>query len=321
MRGTRAALDALAAEGIVSAEDAALLGESYDRLRTLEHRLQMVDDRQTHTLPESPEALDNVARLDGLADGAALVEEVRAISHEVGLRYDALLGVAEDRARPVAPPDEAVLTTIEERFDRWRDTMRTLRGPEARAAFAALRPTLAEALVAAPEPKRALARLETVIERVPTAINLFRLFEARPGLLDQVLGVVTLAQTLADDLGRQPELLDALIDATAFDLPGPVEDLAEHMRERAQDDYESRLDAIRRVVGEERFALGVQLVEARHDPLDIAAGLARLAEAALDVGASAAERGVRPRAWPHSGQRPRDSRPRAARWRGADPCV
>ncbi|MXO59853.1 glutamine-synthetase adenylyltransferase [Altererythrobacter salegens] len=289
VRGTRAALDALAEEGIIASGDAMLLGDSYDRLRTLEHRLQMVHDRQTHVLPENPEALDNVARLEGLEDGAALVAEVRSIAQEVALRYDALLGGVEERARPVAPPDQGVLTTIEERFDRWRDTMRTLRGPEARAAFAALRPTLAEALSAAPEPERALARLETIIERVPTAINLFRLFEARPGLLDQVLGVVTLAQGLADELGRHPDLLDALIDATALDLPGPVESLAADMRERGGEDYETRLDAIRRVVGEQRFALGVQLVEARHDPLEIAAGLARLAEAALEVGASAAE--------------------------------
>jgi glutamate-ammonia-ligase adenylyltransferase len=128
-----------------------------------------------------------------------------------------------------------------------------------------------------------------VIERVPTAINLFRLFEARPGLLDQVLRVVTLAQSLADELGRSPELLDALIDARALELPGPVEAVAARMREGRARDYEERLDAIRRVVGEERFALGVQLVEARHDPLEIASGLSRIAEAALAVGAAAAE--------------------------------
>lgn len=289
VRRTRAALDALAGEGIVAAEDARLLGESYDRLRTLEHRLQMVHDRQTHSLPEDAQALDNVARLDGLADGAALVGELRAITSDVALRYDALLGGPDERDRPARAPDGTAGEAIDARLEKWRDTLRTLRGPEARAAFAAVRPALRDALAAAPEPQRALARLETVIERVPTAINLFRLFEARPGLLDQVLRVATVAQPLADELGRQPELLDALIDARALDLPGSAEDLAARMREGAGEDYEARLDAIRRVVGEERFALGVQLVERRHDPLEIAAALSRLAEAALAVGASAAE--------------------------------
>src|SRR5690606_36177982 len=59
-------------------------------------------------------------------------------------------------------------------------------------------------------------------------------------------------------------------------------------RRTEADAYEERLDRIRKMVGEERFALGVQLVEARHDPLAIAAGLSRVAEAALEVAADAA---------------------------------
>uniref|UniRef100_UPI0014084FED bifunctional [glutamate--ammonia ligase]-adenylyl-L-tyrosine phosphorylase/[glutamate--ammonia-ligase] adenylyltransferase n=1 Tax=Altererythrobacter segetis TaxID=1104773 RepID=UPI0014084FED len=287
VRGTRAALDALAEAGIVSPGDAAMLGESYDRLRVVEHRLQMVDDRQTHSLPIETAAIDNVARLDGLPDGTALIDELRAITARVASRYDTLLGGDEDRpARPSAR-DEATVARIEVRIDKWRDTLRTLRGSEARAALAALRPALVEALAAAPEPERAMTRLETVLERVSTAINLFRLFEARPGLLDQVLRLVTLAEPLAEGLGRHPEWLDALIDTRALDLPSSVDELAVQMRE-APEDYERRLDRIRAVVGEARFALGVQLVEAQHDPLEIAAGLARVAEAALDSGASAA---------------------------------
>jgi glutamate-ammonia-ligase adenylyltransferase len=100
-RGTRAALDALAAEGIIAADDAFALGEAYDRLRMIEHRLQMVHDRQTHTLPVDATALDGVARLDGLADGTALVVELRAVCGAVAARYDRLLG---DGERTGAPP-------------------------------------------------------------------------------------------------------------------------------------------------------------------------------------------------------------------------
>lgn len=287
LRGTRAALDALAKAGIVSAEDAAMLGESYDRLRAIEHRLQMVDDRQTHSLPSEAAAIDNVARLDGVPDGAALIDELRSITARVAARYDTLLEGSEGRPTRRPARDGTVVAQVEQRIDKWRDTLRTLRGSEARAALAALRPTLVEALAAAPDPERAMTRLETVLERVSTAINLFRLFEARPGLLDQVLRLVTLAEPLAEGLGRHPEWLDALIDTRALDLPGSVDELAAEMRQ-APADYERRLDRIRALVGETRFALGVQLVEAQHDPLEIAAGLARVAEAALQAGASAA---------------------------------
>jgi glutamate-ammonia-ligase adenylyltransferase len=287
-RGTRAALDALAEAGIVSHGDAALLGASYDRLRVIEHRLQMVADRQTHALPQDTAAIDNVARLEGLADGSALVDELRALTAEVAARYDSLLAGPDDRpAKPSPARDQAAVARIDERIERWRDSLRTLRGSEARAALAALRPTLVESLAGAADPDRAMTRLETILENVPTAINLFRLFEARPGLLDQILRVVTLAEPLAEALGRHPQWLDGMIDARALDLPEPVEDLVKQM-EQAPSDYERRLDRIRAVVGEQRFALGVQLVEAQHDPLEIGAGLARIAEAALETGAAAA---------------------------------
>ena len=50
------------------------LGEAYRLLRTVEHRVQMVDDAQTHLLPLDRDALDGVARLHGLADGDELIE-------------------------------------------------------------------------------------------------------------------------------------------------------------------------------------------------------------------------------------------------------
>ena len=102
LRGTRASLDALAEAGIIAADDAVLLGDSYDRLRVLEHRLQMVADQQTHSLPTDPAALDNVARLDGLADGAALVAELTAITEAVGQRYDRLVAEHAGEATSVA---------------------------------------------------------------------------------------------------------------------------------------------------------------------------------------------------------------------------
>jgi glutamate-ammonia-ligase adenylyltransferase len=288
-RGTRAALDALAQEGIIEAGDAEVLGRAYDRLRTVEHRLQMVEDRQTHSLPLDAAALDNVARLDGLADGAALIAEMRAICGQVAERYDRLLDGEQESAPARAPVDAEKRGALLERAGQWLDTIRSLRGNESRAALDAVLPDLIDALAQAPDPDQALARWETLLARLPSAVNLFRLFEQRPGLLALVLRVLTLAPPLADELARRPELLDRLIDRSALDLPGPAGELAARMkRGEADDDYEGRLGRIRRIVGEERFALGVQLIEARHDPLAIAAGLSRVAEAALEVAAEAA---------------------------------
>ncbi|MGC1269367.1 MAG: glutamine-synthetase adenylyltransferase [Croceibacterium sp.] len=286
LRGTRAALDALAAEQIISAEDALLLGDAYDRLRVVEHRLQMVNDRQTHSLPDDPALIDNVARLDGLPDGTALLEELRQLTGAVAERYGTLLGQGEAEAAPVAVQVEQGLL---DRAEHWRETVRALRSAEARAAFDAICPQLLAALACAPDPAHAINRWETLLEKVSTAVNLFRLFEQRPGLLEQVLHILTLARPLADELARRPDLLDALIDRSALDRRGTVAELAGRMNNcEADDDYERRLVRIRQIVGEERFALGVQLIEGQHDPLEVAAGLSRIAEAALQTAADAA---------------------------------
>jgi glutamate-ammonia-ligase adenylyltransferase len=295
LRGTRETLDALAAAGLIPAHEAAMLGDSYDRLRTIEHRLQMVQDQQTHALPAHADALDNVARLDGLTDGRALVDEVAAITTSVGDLYDALIQAnpAAPRADPIAESLADMLTRLgfadpvaaAARVEGWTTgRMRALRSDAARVAFDAIRDDLLAALAASPEPKRALARWEQLLDNLPSAINLFRLLEARPGLTVRLARILGLAPPLADALARRADLLDPLIDASALELPGDVDSLVvELSRFEADDDYQRVLDAVRRRVGEWRFALGVQLIEGTCDPILIGAALARVAQAACCV--------------------------------------
>ena len=292
---TRAALDALASTARIGADDAAQLGESYDGLRRIEHRLQMVADQQTHTLPQG-EALDTVARLDGFADGAAWLDHIRNLTAPVAERYDALLAEDEvsipaDSPHVEAPASKASLAPeLANRVNEWTDgRYAPLRSPAAIGAFEAIRPTLLASLAASPEAERAVTRWETLLSRLPSAINLFRLLEARPGLMQLLADCLTLAPPLADAIARNPALVDAMIDRSALDLPGSRTDLIEPMqRGERGDTYEDRLDRIRIVTGETRFALGVQLIEAAHDPLDIAAALCRIAEAAMQCAQDAA---------------------------------
>lgn len=297
LRGTRATLDALAAAGIIGEEDARVLGDSYDRLRTVEHRLQMVADQQTHSLPIDPAALDGVARLDGLADGAALIAELEAVTSLVAARYDALLASTGSASGATSPPaTEALESRLAEigfaapedlaaRIESWRSgKMRALRSETARAAFDAIQPALLAALSSAPEPERAFLRWEQLLANLPSAINLFHLLEARPALLQLLARVLALAPPLADALARRADLLDPLIDASAFALPGTIDELVADLKDGdAGDDYERTLDRVRRRVGELRFTLGVQLIQGATDSLAISAALARVAEAAIVV--------------------------------------
>ena len=298
VRGTRHALDALAAAGWITPENALTLGEGYDRLRSVEHRLQMVNDRQTHSLPEG-EALDAVARLDGLADGAALVAQLTALTARTGRIYEQLIGAPEAAPAPVTAASDlahelAALgfeepETLAERIESWRDGRHAaIRSPQAVAAWDRLAPALIRVIARSDDPQRALTRWERILESVPSAITTFRLLVARPHLIDRLVAALTLAPVLADELARKPDLIDTLLDRGALDLPGDIPAIVARMRGAAvREDYEALLDAIRVITGEIRFALGIQLIEGLADPLDIARALSRTAEAAMQLAAEA----------------------------------
>jgi [glutamine synthetase] adenylyltransferase / [glutamine synthetase]-adenylyl-L-tyrosine phosphorylase len=291
---TQGALEALSEAGWIGGDEARTLGDAYRLYRMIEHRLQMVDDLQTHSLPYG-DALDGVAQLHGLPDGDALLGLLRPHIDAVGAIYDGLDGDSaaglpranEALVDRLAQSGIAVPNEIAKRITHWRSgTIRALRSAAAQVAFEAVLPALMTAFTAAPDPIKAVNRFDQLIERLPSAINLFRLLEARPPLLGLLTAILCYAPALAEDLARRADLLDGLIDASALDPAGDVASIKARLRHSGA--IEAQLDWLRRVVGEMRFALGVQIVSGVSDPLNVAAGYARIAEAAVNVVADAA---------------------------------
>ncbi|MEG3149994.1 bifunctional [glutamine synthetase] adenylyltransferase/[glutamine synthetase]-adenylyl-L-tyrosine phosphorylase [Sphingomonas sp. ZT3P38] len=291
---TRDALARLAESGWIAPAEADAMTEAYTLFRTIEHRVQMIDDRQTHHLPTGP-ALDGLARLHGVADGAVLLDLLRPHVLSTARAYDALDpedegALSQDAAQlevQLAETGFADPPAAARRIEQWRaGTYPALRSPAAREALEAVLPGLIEALGNAPDPQGAILRLDAMLAKLSSAINFFRLLEARPALSRLLGAILSHTPTLAEALGRRPELFDGLIDASALDPVGSVDAIADEMRGEAGD-YQARLDHVRRVVGEKRFALGTQIVAGVSDPLDVSAGYARVAEAAIVVLAEA----------------------------------
>ncbi|MFM2100688.1 MAG: hypothetical protein RLZZ366_2227 [Pseudomonadota bacterium] len=284
---TVSALDALAARGWIVRDEANTFATAYRLYRTVEHRLQMVDDRQTHSLPTDGAALEGVAQLHGLPSAAALLALLAPHVEMVGRIYDALDGSGDaalptDATSLVARINLPDAQTIAQRIKTWREgTYRATRSPAAQAALEAVLPAIVTALSAAPDPITATNRFDQLIERLPSAVNLFRLLEARAELRRLLMDILCHAPTLADSLSRRAELLDGLIDASALNPVGSVAEIAGLLRIDAP--TELLLDHVRKVVGELRFALGTQIIQAASDPIEVSAGYARVAEAAVEV--------------------------------------
>ena len=288
---TLQAIAALKAADHLQSDVAAQMEDAYRRLRTIEHRLQMVADQQTHLIPTDPEALAGVAQLHGHDSSAELLDYLRPSVEAVGEAFDELAD-SDDNSLP-ADPDllRSELSalgfddpeTVMLRIGEWRSGRpRSLRSRAARSAFEAMLPGLLKAIAASADPNHALNRLSDIVERVSSGVNLYRLLQARPGLSALLARILTHAPVLSDQLSLRPELLDSLLDSSCFDPPPSAEQLAEflegHMRGQP---YDVALDRVRRIVNERRFALGVQLIDLRDDPIAIGEGYARVAEGAL----------------------------------------
>ncbi len=287
------AIEALLAAGHLSESTARDLADGYRLLRTIEHRVQMVNDAQTHLLPTDEAALDNVAELHGLADGHALVDLLRPTVDRAGEIFDSLapeergqlssepgaLG-AELQGLGFVDPASAARHIVD-----WRSgKARSLRSLAARQAFESMLPALLSAIAAGPDPERALNRLGDIVQRLSTGVNLFRLLQARPALAQLLAKVLAHAPTLADQLARRPELLEGLFDSSCFEMPPPAEEFATLLSHTMRGHpYDVALDRARRLVNERRFALGIQLIDERRDPLEVALGYARVAEGTLQA--------------------------------------
>ncbi|HEY5721402.1 MAG TPA: bifunctional [glutamate--ammonia ligase]-adenylyl-L-tyrosine phosphorylase/[glutamate--ammonia-ligase] adenylyltransferase [Allosphingosinicella sp.] len=293
------ALAALAEADRIAPEVSAALASAYRLFRTIEHRLQMVDDLQTHVIPADPEALANVARLHGLDRGEDLLDLIGEPASRVAEIYDSIdtgegdglpLGAQALEERLASSGfDDSVAARL--RIESWRSgKARSLRTAPARAAFEAMLPTLVEAFGRSPDPMRAMNRFDDLVGRLSSAVNFYRLLEARPRLAQHLATILSHAPALAEQLGRRAQLLDGLIDESAFVPAPPVEALVEDFArpDREAEDYQMLLDRVRRRVNERRFALGVQLIVAHTDPLEVTEGYSRVAEATINVLAGAA---------------------------------
>jgi len=297
-----ATLDAIAAlvsAGRLDEATAAELGGTYRLLRTIEHRTQMIEDAQTHLLPENAAALDNVARLHGLGSGDELLDLLRPHVERSGTTFDGLSpegeggqlsndpDILDDELKGFGFPDtHAAARHVAD----WRSgKARSLRSPAAQAAFEAMLPGLMQAIASGPDPERALNRLSDIVERLSSGVNFFRLLEARPHLAQLLAKILTHAPALADQLARRPQLFEGLFDASSFDPSPSAEIIAADLgKVMGADPYDVALDKVRRLVNERRFALGVQLIDRRSDPLAVASGYSRVAEGTIQALAKAA---------------------------------
>ncbi len=307
LRGPRllAMLEVLDGEHHVLPAEAAALRGAYLLLRRVEHRLQMVNDDQTQTLPESADGLEHVAAFMGLASAGQLEGLVEKACGEVHDLYRTRFNVPESEQDVTAVvldgpegkenPDAveqlkaagfARAQTAIEVFRGWAEGRHASTASErARAIVREILHEIIEALGRTPDPDRALARMDKFLETLPEDVSLFSMLRANTWLLNLVTAVMGSAPRIADTLGGNPRLLKAVIEPSFF-LPIPDrQSLSEELGERlhGERDPEKRLRQVAGWAGDRRFQVGVQSLQNLVTVDEASASLTHVAEAVVEV--------------------------------------
>ncbi|WP_179379568.1 [protein-PII] uridylyltransferase family protein [Jannaschia marina] len=277
VRGTLKGLDRLVDAGWVAGADRGVLAREYRHLRSVEHRVQMVQDAQTHRLPKDAEGLRRIACFMGEADGGAFVDDLRE-------RMRAVEAITDPSFRPPETAQAATeITGAAAVTDRWA-SYPALRTGRAREIFARLRPGLLAALARAARPEEALAAFDGFLRGLPAGVQVFSLFEANPKLVELLADICATAPDLAAYLSRNAGVFDAVIGGDFFAPLPSVWPLP-----RVTGDFEMHLGVLRRWHREAHFRVGVHLLRGLVGPDEAGAAYAGLARAVLTAAWVAAE--------------------------------
>ncbi|OYW08105.1 MAG: glutamine-synthetase adenylyltransferase, partial [Rhodospirillales bacterium 12-71-4] len=244
---TLGALAALAAAGKIDRRAAADLADAYGFLRQVEHRLQMVADRQTHRLPEDAAGLANIASFMGYAGREDFAAALLGHLGRVERRYAGLFEAAPSLASGQDGDGNLVFTGVEDDPETLATLQRlgfqnppavaaTVRGwhhgraratrsERARELLTALMPSLLAALARQPQPDVALMRFDAALARMSTGVQVLSLLARNPALLDRLAFVLGAAPQLADHFARSPAALDGLLAGHAAPGTDPASSL------------------------------------------------------------------------------------------------
>jgi [glutamine synthetase] adenylyltransferase / [glutamine synthetase]-adenylyl-L-tyrosine phosphorylase len=302
MRPTLQALTALVQARLMPAETALALQEAYVFLRQVEHRIQYLDDQQTHQLPTNNEDLHWIAQSMGWPDNAALQAPLQRHRDAVALEFERLLRNEDDSpntAQSSTPTDfemllEGLSPELHGRIARWAELPRVLAlRDEALQRLLKLVQRTQSWVTQGVISETAAVRWSDWMEPLLRRETYLALLLERPSVHAQLLRLLGAARWPARYLMKHPGVIDELADPSMlnerFDAPLFKQNLQtryQALQSAQADDDESLLNLLRRAHHAELFLTLTRDLEGHLSVEQVADDLSALADAIVEVAAS-----------------------------------
>ena len=301
---TRPTLDAIqrvAKAGLMPAETAQALTQAYVFLRKVEHRIQYLDDQQTHVLPTQDDDLKWIASTMGYAASHDFLTELDAHREVVAHEFDILLGgdrqckPCETGAASERPELEAILDLFQgearARLAHWQDSpkVKSLRD-DARGRLMRLLQRTAQWLQEGRVEEDAVVRMADWMEPLMRRESYLAMMLERPAVHERLLRLLGAAKWPARYLVQHPGVIDELANGDVLQQRFVAQDFESELQARRaalkrtlEDDEENLLNLLRRAHHAEVFRTLARDVEGRLTVEQVADDLSAMADAVLRV--------------------------------------
>ncbi|MGB8186560.1 MAG: bifunctional [glutamine synthetase] adenylyltransferase/[glutamine synthetase]-adenylyl-L-tyrosine phosphorylase, partial [Pseudolabrys sp.] len=299
-RDTLTTLDKLYEDKWIDEAARDAMKEAYCFLRTVEHRLQMVNDEQTQTLPADPSELERFARFLGFASRDAFAKVLLGHLNQVQRYYVRLFEKHPDDDRPALafPSDADDHKTLDRLAElgfrspleassivrQWLNgDHRSLKGEAARSHLQTLIPALLEDVARTDNPNATLVLFDHFLTNLHGPARLLPLLRQNPELITLIVLVLGIAPRLGETLARHPQVMDALVDPSFFGaLPDEIELGRRFDAALTQSRHdEDLLERIRMFGLEYMFLIGVRILSGTVTARQAGEAFARLADAVI----------------------------------------
>jgi glutamate-ammonia-ligase adenylyltransferase len=301
-RPTLNALPRLAKAGLMPQATADALAQAYVFLRQVEHRIQYLDDQQTHVLPTQDLDLQWIAQTLGFGSAHLMLHQLDAHRELVAQEFDKLLGGSSERECKGCGKTTATALDFDELLDRlpdafrarvahWRDHPRVLAlREESRARLLRLVARTLQWVTEGEASEVAAVRLADWIEPLLRRESYLALLLERPNVHQRLLRLLGAARWPARYLLLHPGVIDELAGADMLGERFSSAEFEQELQRRrdalaatGEDDEESLLNLLRRAHHAEVFRTLARDVEGRLSVEEVADDLSALAEAVLRV--------------------------------------
>jgi len=283
LRNSLEALQVLCAEGLITAEERDDLSAAYRFLRTVEHRIQVVHEQQTHNLPTRPEELTTLARRCGYTHAEEFMTVLKQHRDKVTAIFRDLFYTSEEELPSQVNPEVAILFDANADPDLCLDILEAkgFRPPEsayeslkvlrqggtrgylterARRLLDRIAPLLFQEVMYSPDPPMALANMEKFLEACRRARGTYyALLAENPGIIKVLVSLFATSQFLSRNFIQHPEVLDSLVATSYAQNVKEAQGLAAELGELLShaEHYEDKLNTLRRFRNEEFLRIAI----------------------------------------------------------------